>query len=168
MLHLHIYIFSTFSFRSSLSFYYPFSFIQPCSCNFYLLAVILHQYTCFNVSFQLSSQHHYIPLSLSFLLLTPHTSYIFITLCFYLHLSNLLLYALGPSVVWLNSCNHLQPISEESLGVGEFDAHNSVLFLGAQVDQITTCIKSQVKGWLQQPRMLELQLRWRYKNLSRK
>ena len=36
---------------------------------------------------------------LFFILLTPHTSYILITLCFYLHLSNLLLYALGPSVV---------------------------------------------------------------------
>ena len=40
----------------------------------------------------------HIPLSLRFLLLTPHTSYILITLWFYLHLSNLLIYALGPSI----------------------------------------------------------------------
>ena len=57
-----------------------------------------------HVSMPLFSFHlkiAYIPLSLSFLLLTPtpHTSYILITLCVYLHLSNLLLYALGLSVV---------------------------------------------------------------------
>ena len=97
VLHLHIYIFSTFSFHSSLSSYYPVSFIQPCSCNFYLLAVILHQYMfqCLPSAFTLISLY---PAIIVFLLLASHTSYIFITLHFCLHLSNLLLYALGSSV----------------------------------------------------------------------
>ena len=58
-------------------------------------------FSIINRSFWGSPIHgnHHIPLSLRFLVLTPHTSYRLITLWFYLHLRNLLLYALGPSIV---------------------------------------------------------------------
>ena len=87
-----------------------------CSCSYSAIVVVVVS----NVSFQLSFlTHHYIhiPLSASFLRVTPHTSYIFITLCVYLHLSNLLLYALGPSIVWFctSTCECLHIRWQEEL-----------------------------------------------------
>ena len=67
---------------------------------FYVLAVVLCRYMfqCPSSAFILTLLY---PAIIVFLLLTPNTSYIRITLCFYLRLSNLLLYALRPSVYYI-------------------------------------------------------------------
>ena len=105
------------SFIPPLSSYHPVSFIQPRPCICLILAVALYQYNfpmplfiftlgishlaLFFIFLKISCciAHRSISSALPLLLLTPHTSYILIALCFYFHLSNFLLYALQPSVI---------------------------------------------------------------------